>query len=175
MPVLIAILLAVGGAIWLHVRSNPRGAAHIAGDLVTAARNAPRRPAFRRQTEAHPVEGIDDPAIAVAGIARASIELDDLPTRDPRDGPRVVLRSKLRLDEEEAAEAEVLARWPQERRGGAKAAVPRLARRPRQIDGDASRDLPTKIPGDPTGAALTGSPLPAVERLRVACRRPVQR
>ena len=171
MPVLIAILAAVGAAIWYYVRSNPRDAIDTAGDLITTARNAPRRLAFRRQTKEHPVEGIDDPAIAIAGIAQAFIELDDLPTKELRDRLHVLLRSKLRLSEEEAQEIQVLARWLQEQCGGATPAVPRLARRLRKIDGEAHWDTLTDMLGDLAGDGLSSAQEAAIEDIRIAFRR----
>lgn len=97
MPILIGILTLVGGAIWWWVRSNPRDALSIADDAVTIARNAPRKIAFRRQTKEHPVEGIDDPRLAVATIAQAFIGLSALPTKEDRAGLSLALRNVTRL------------------------------------------------------------------------------
>ncbi len=111
MPIILLILTAIGGAIWWWVRNNPRDAIHAAQDVVATVRNAPRKLAFRRQMNAHPVEGIDDPRIAICAIAQAFIELDDLPTKDQRQHLHLMLRTKLRCDEAEAEEMEVLGRW----------------------------------------------------------------
>ena len=69
MPILIVVVLALGGALWWWIRSNPRDALSLADDALTLVRNAPRRIAFRRQTKEHAVEGIDDPRLAIATIA----------------------------------------------------------------------------------------------------------
>ncbi|MCY4180377.1 MAG: hypothetical protein OXD48_08910 [Litoreibacter sp.] len=111
MPVLIAILAAIGGLIWWWVRSNPRDALSIADDALTTARNAPRKIAFRRQTKEHPVQGVDDPRLAVATIAQAFIGLDDRPTKDDYDRLNVVLRKHYRLSAEDAEEMDALARF----------------------------------------------------------------
>lgn len=141
MPLIILILTALGGALYWWARSNPREALDVAQDVVTTARNAPRRLAFRRQTNAHPVEGIDDPRIAIAALSQAFIELDDLPTADQRNHLNVLMRSKLHADAEEAEEMQVLSRWLVAQCQTPQAAVARLSRRLYKIDRDTSWDL----------------------------------
>ena len=85
MPIIILILTTLGGALFWWVRRNPDQAIYAAQDAVTIARNAPRKMAFRKQHNAHPVEGIDDPRVAICALAQAFIELDDLPTVEQRD------------------------------------------------------------------------------------------
>ena len=99
MPIVMLILSVVGGAIWWWIKNNPRDAISTAQDVATTLKNAPRKLAFRRQTNAHPVEGIDDLRIAIGAIAQAFVELDDLPTKDQRDQVHFMLRSKLGCDE----------------------------------------------------------------------------
>lgn len=170
MPIIILILSAVGGAIWWWVRSNPREALHTAQDAVTTIRNAPRKLAFRRQSKAHPVEGIDDPRIALCAIAQAFIELDDLPTLDQRKRLHVLLRSRLRCDEAEAEEMEVLGRWLQAQCNGPEAAIGRLGKRLYKIDGDASWDVLRDILMDLVENELSAGQTAAIEDLRVALR-----
>lgn len=138
MPILLMILSALGGVLWWWVRNNPRAAFYTASDAVMTLRNAPRRLAFRKQMNAHPVEGIDDPRIAICGLAQAFIELDDLPTKEQRQQLHVLLRTKLRCDAEEAEEMEVLGRWLMAQCNGAKPAITRLSRRLYKIDGTSS-------------------------------------
>jgi hypothetical protein len=138
MPIIILILTTVGGALFWWVRQNPDKAIYAAQDAVTIARNAPRKLAFRRQTNAHPVEGIDDPRIALCGLAQAFIELDDLPTVEQRTHLNTLLRTRLRCSVEEAEEMEVLGRWLVAQCKTPGAAVTRFARRLHKIDGDAS-------------------------------------
>lgn len=170
MPILILVLTAIGGAIWWWVRNNPRDALHVADDVVTTVRNAPRKIAFRRQTKEHPVEGIDDPRIAVCGIAQAFIELDDLPTKDQRQRLHVLLRSKLRADADEAEEMEVLGRWLITQCDGATPAVSRLGRRLHKIDGQASWDLLQEVLMELVEADLSDGQKSAIEDLRHALR-----
>lgn len=168
MPIIILIFTAVGGAIWWWVRNNPREALSVAADAATTLRNAPRRIAFRRQTNAHPVEGIDDPRIAICAIAQSFIELDDLPTQEQRQKLHVLVRTKLRCDEEEAEEMEVLGRWLMTQCGGAASAIPRLGKRLFKIDGTASWDLLQDVLGSLIEGELSSAQVSAIEDLRVA-------
>lgn len=138
MAFIVLILTTLGGILFWWVRQNPGDAVNIAQDAVTVARNAPRKLAFRRQHNAHPVEGIDDARIAICGLAQAFIELDDLPTQDQRKKLATMLRTELRASAEEAEEMEVLGRWLMGQCQSPQAAVTRLSRRLYKIDGDAS-------------------------------------
>lgn len=141
MPLIILILSAVGGAVWWWVRQNPDKAIYAAQDAVTVARNAPRKLAFRKQLNAHPVEGIDDARIAICALAQAFIELDNLPTAEQRTHLNTLLRTKLRCSADEAEEMEVLGRWLVAQCQRPDAAITRLARRLFKIDGDSSWDV----------------------------------
>lgn len=171
MPIVILILSAVGGAIWWWVRNNPRDAMYVAQDAVTTIRNAPRRIAFRRQTGEHPVEGIDDPRIAICAIAQAFIELDDLPTQEQRQRLHVLVRTKLRCTEEEAEEMEILGRWLMTQCNGAVPAIPRLGKRMFKIDGDNSWQLLQEVLGGLLEGELSSKQLSAIDDLRVAFRK----
>ncbi|UWQ98124.1 hypothetical protein K3729_11685 [Rhodobacteraceae bacterium S2214] len=135
MPIIILILSTLGGLIWFWVRSNPRDALNVASDTVTTIRNAPRRLAFRRQTNVHPVESIDDPEVAVGTMAMAFIGLDDLPSKDQYDHLHLLLRSKLRCSEEDAKELQVYGRWVIQQCGGEVEAFDRVARRWKKLNG----------------------------------------
>jgi len=140
MHILIGILLAVGGAIWWWARRNPEDAIFAAKDAATVVRNAPRKIAFRRQHNQHPVEGIDDPRLAVAALGHAFIGLDDLPTKEARGRLNVALRKTYRLSEEDAVELHSLSQWLLEQCGGATAAITRIGRRLYKIDQSNSWD-----------------------------------
>ena len=170
MPIVMMILGAVGAAIWWWIRSNPRDAAYVARDAVTVVRNAPRKLAFRRQLNAHPVEGIDDPRIAICAIGQAFLELERLPTQEQRHRFNLLLRTKLNATDAEAEEMEVLGRWLMAQCNDAKAAIPRLGRRLHKLDGTASWDrlqdfLAALIDGD-----LTPGQIDAIDDLRIAFR-----
>ncbi|MEO0401928.1 MAG: hypothetical protein AAF214_06095 [Pseudomonadota bacterium] len=171
MPILIAVLAAVGGAIWWYVRANPREAIHTAQDLATTAINAPRRLAFRRQTNAHPVEGIDDPRIAICAIAQSFIELDTLPTIEQRNRVNVLLRSRLRCSEEEAEEMAVLGRWLVTQCNTAREAIPRLGRRLHKIDDGTGWDTVQDILSALVEGDLSAAQVDAIDDLRIAFKR----
>ena len=140
MPIIILILTTLGGALFWWVRRNPDQAIYAAQDAVTIARNAPRKMAFRKQHNAHPVEGIDDPRVAICALAQAFIELDDLPTVEQRDHLTVLLRTKLRCSEAEAEEFSVLGRWLLTECKTPSAAITRLSRRLFKVKDDGSWD-----------------------------------
>ncbi len=166
MPIIIFVLTVAGGIIWWWVRNNPREAIDAAQDLATIARNAPRKLAFRKQLNAHPVEGIDDPNIAVCGIAQAFIELDDLPTREQRAHLHVLLRSRLRVDEDTAQEMEVLGRWLQTQCNGPLPAISRLGRRLYKLNGDGSWEILQDILGSVVTGEISESQKEAIAELR---------
>jgi len=168
MPFAMLILTTLGAALWWWVRRNPGDAIDVAADVATTVRNAPRRLAFRKQTNAHPVEGIDDPRIAICALAQAFIELDQLPTQEQRDKLHLLLRTKLKCSEEEAQEMEVLGRWLQSQCNDAKSAIPRIARRMRKIDGDASWDQLQDILGALVDGELSSSQVSAIEDIKQA-------
>ncbi|MDA7967020.1 hypothetical protein [Ruegeria sp.] len=170
MPIIMLILTAVGGAIWWWIRNNPREALNTAHDVATTIQNAPRKLAFRRVANAHPVEGIDDTRIAICAIAQSFIELDDLPTAEQRQKLHVLLRTRLKCLEEEAHEMEVLGRWLMTQCNGPRDAVPRLGRRLRKIDGGQSWNQLQDILMPLAGEQLSRSQISAIEDLRTALR-----
>jgi hypothetical protein len=170
MPIIMLILSVVGGALWFWVRSNPRDAIDTAADIATTVRNAPRRLAFRKQTNAHPVEGVDDPNIAICAIAQAFIELDDLPTIEQRQKLHVQLRVRLRTDEALTEEMEVLGRWLVTQCGGAKPAITRLGRRLFKLDGGTSWTVLQDLLPELVDDGLSADQIDAVDELKRALR-----
>ena len=138
MPILILIASAIGGAIWWWVRNNPRDAIDIVQDAAVTAKNAPRRMRFKRATNTHPVDGIDDPRVAVGAIAVSFVMLDDFPTKDDLDRLQIILRSKLRCSENDAIEMQSFGKWICTECGTADAAASRLIRRLKTLDGTSS-------------------------------------
>lgn len=171
MHIVLLALTAIGGAIWWWVRANPREAIGTAADLATTVRNAPRRLAFRKQTNAHPVEGIDDPRIAITAIAQAFIELDTLPTKEQRDLLAYAMSGELDCTAEEVTEIEVLGRWLVTQCQGAELAVPRLARRLKKIDDGRSWDRLLGVLGHLVQDELSSSQESAIEDMKLAFRR----
>ena len=166
MPILLLILTAIGGAIWWWMRNNPRDAIDMAADAATTLKNAPRRIAFTRQTREHPVEGIDDPRIAICAIAQSFAELDDLPTKEARQNLHLLVRTKLNTSEEEAEEMEVLGRWLMSQCGGPDQAISRIARRMYKIDGNASYQRLQDVLSELVEGELTPRQKSALQDLR---------
>lgn len=138
MPFIMLALTAIAGAVWWWVRSNPREAVDTAADIVTTVRNAPRRLAFRRQTQGHPVDGIDDIRVAIGTIAQAFIELDEMPTKEQREKHYLAMRKTFSCSEEQANEIISLSRWLIDQCKGPQPAISRTARRLYKINGQSS-------------------------------------
>jgi hypothetical protein len=136
MHIILALVgLAVAGLIWFN---RAQRAADVATDLIDVAgalKNAPRRFGFRRRANQHPVEGIEDPKLAIGALAQAFLELDDLPTTEARTKTDHALRKHLAIAGETAQELTVLGRWLVEECQGPVSAFPRLARKLKAIDG----------------------------------------
>ena len=154
MPVLIAVVGAITAALFFVMRA--RNAAHAASDLMDMAndvRLAARRFGFRRRTNVHPAESIEDPSIAIAGIASAFLELDDLPTSDQRSALMRAMSTTLDLSRQDADELSILGRWIANECGTPDAAISRLSRKLVRVSGqDALTPLLTVV-----NATLTAS------------------
>ncbi|MEL7253043.1 MAG: hypothetical protein AAGL23_02640 [Pseudomonadota bacterium] len=171
MHILIGLVAAIGGLVWWWMRSNPHQTIDIASDVATTVRNAPRKLAFRKQANAHPVEGIDDERIAICAIAQSFIELDDLPTAEKRDALGELLRTELVCTRDDAHEMQVLGRWLMTECHGPQEAIPRLGKRLKKIDrGDAWDDLQNVL-GPLSGDALSSKQISAAEDLKLIFRK----
>jgi hypothetical protein len=109
-----------------------------AGDLIGVAsdvKNAARRIGFRRRANQHPVEGIDDPNLAIGALAVAFLEMDDLPTSETRTQMDLSLRKHLNIGANTAQEIAILGRWFVEECHGPVQAFPRLAKKLHKLDG----------------------------------------
>ena len=136
MPFIIALLGIIGAAyFWANRARNARDMMGEVADMANDVRLAARRFGFTRKMNVHPVESIEDPRLAIASIAAAFIELDDLPTAEQRQLLIVQLRSKLRADAEEAEEMGVLGRWFMNECGGAEQAIARISRKLYKLGG----------------------------------------
>ena len=142
MPFIIALLGIIGAAyFWAQRARNARDMVGDVANMANDVRLAARRFGFSRKMNTHPVESIEDPRLAIASIATAFIELDDLPTAEQRQLLVVQLRSKLRADAAEAEEMEVLGRWFMTECGGAEPAVARLSRKLYKLGGTDHMEL----------------------------------
>ena len=141
MPALIALVGLISAAAFFLLRA--RNAANAASDLVDMAqdaRAAARRFGFRKRANVHPVESIEDPAVAVATLAVAFLELDALPAREQQMALGRGLQRELNLSLTDAEELVVLGRWMMSECGGAEPAITRVARKLYKLD--AGRSFP---------------------------------
>ena len=139
MPVIIAVIGAITAVLFCVVRA--RNAADAASDLLDMAndvRLAARRFGFKRQTNLHPAESIEDPHIAIAGIASGFLELDDFPSSDQRVALTRVMQDSLSLSARDATELSILGRWMAAECGSADAAISRLTRKLVRMSGQDS-------------------------------------
>ena len=135
MPVILAILgLVVAAGVWAYrIRAAAqvsRDLADMAGDVVSAA----RRLGFRRRTNVHPVESVDDPSLAVAATGIAFLELSALPTAEQQAALAASLAAHTHGSETETQERMIVGRWLVSESGGPQQAVTRLARRLYKLD-----------------------------------------
>ncbi|MCP5088187.1 MAG: hypothetical protein GY952_15450 [Rhodobacteraceae bacterium] len=136
MPFLLSLIAIAGAAYFWFWRA--RNAADVATDMLDVAndvRLAARRFGFKRHSNRHPVEGIDDPKVAVTAIACAFFELDELPTQDQRNALLTQVALVLRTDKAGAEELTVLGRWLMTQCQGPAEAINRVSRRLHKIDG----------------------------------------
>ena len=159
MHIILGLIAAATAFYFIVIRA--RHGAEVASELLDVAddiRAAARRFGFRRRTGQHPVDGIDDPKLAIGGLASAFLELDDLPTADARAATDLSLRKHLGIDAGRAEEIAILGRWFVESCHGAAAAFPRLAKRLRTIDGANSFQPLMSVLGDIVAAGSSGAP-----------------
>ena len=166
MPVILAILAAIGGAIWWYVRNNPREALDTAADVATTVANAPRRISFLRKTKGHPIDGIDDVPTAVCAIAQAFLELDTLPTAEQRQQLHLTIRKLYQMPKEEAEEIEVLGRWLMSQCHDPSDAITRLARKLGKIDAARGWSHLKRVLPELASGELSTAQTNAVETLR---------
>lgn len=136
MPFIIAIIgIIVAGYFWAQrardMAEIAETVAEVPGDIKAAA----RRFGFKRRTNVHPVESVDDPKLAIAGIANSFFELGALPTEEQRRMLMLQVRSVLGVSYDEAEELLVLGRWLASESGGPEAGILRLSRRLNKIAG----------------------------------------
>ena len=104
--------------------------AGVAGDVMAAA----RRLGFRRKLNLHPAESVEEPKLAVGGLAAAFLELGGLPTAEQQDAMMTALQKHLDLGLKDAEETLILGRWLVGESGGAVPAISRLSRRLVKLD-----------------------------------------
>jgi hypothetical protein len=136
MPFILSLIAIAGAAyFWFNRAQNAKDAAVDLLDAANDVRLAARRFGFKRRTNVHPVDDIEEPAVAIATIATAFIELDDLPTQEQRNQLSVQLQYQLNQDPKSTEELMVLGRWLMQQCGRPDAAISRVTRRLHKFDG----------------------------------------
>ncbi len=141
MPILLFIIgVATTVGIWYW---RMKRAGELVGDIAGAAqdvRNAARRFGFRRKTNVHPVDSLDDARVAAVGAVLAVAASDGDLTAGELDAARDEAMATFGIDAAEATEMVALARWTVGQCGNTDNAVYRLTRRTRALAGTEVRD-----------------------------------
>ncbi len=136
MHILLGILAAAGAVYFFLIRA--RTAVDVAddiADMTQTALGAARRFGFRRRANQHPVESIEDPKLAAAGLATAFLHLGGLPTADGQSSLLQGLQSGLDVSMKDAEELAALGQFFVQACQGPDAAVPRIARKLNKLGG----------------------------------------
>lgn len=135
MPLLAAILGAViAAAVWYwRLRAAGMAARELTG-MAADVLGAARALGFRRRANVHPVDSVEDPALAVAAIGIAFLELDGLPSRE--DQQRLARSIGRHTDNAmpKTEEMMIVGRWLVNECHGAQPAISRLTRRLARLD-----------------------------------------
>lgn len=171
MHILAAILAVVlGGAFWIYRLRTARDAAETLVEAANDVRLAARRFGFRRKTNLHPADCLEDPRLAAMGIGAAVVQMQRSWDREASD---TLVREAQRLfdiDVNEATEMAVFGRWLSDQSGTRAEMVRRLGKRVLSIAGpEALPDLERLIDAlVPVGA---GAPVEDIEDARATLRR----
>lgn len=137
--VILGVISAI--AVWYWRLSMAREAAREIGNMAGDLINAPRRLGFRRRANAHPVEGVEDPRLAIAAISLAFLELGGLPSREDQQALSQSLSRQLGLSRDDADEMLILGRWLIGECQGPQPAITRLTKRLAKLDPAAFQQL----------------------------------
>ncbi|MEO3427680.1 TerB family tellurite resistance protein [Pelagibius sp. CAU 1746] len=129
MHIVLAVLgIAAGIGVWLW---RAHMAARAAGELMDTAddiRSALRRFGYRRKANANPLDGIDDPRLAAAGVLAAFAKMEGGIGRAEVEAISEECRRAFRTDAAEAAQIGAYGRWLVQQSANMDEAVRRLAR-----------------------------------------------
>ncbi|MGB0505544.1 MAG: hypothetical protein ACPGGK_05040 [Pikeienuella sp.] len=159
MPVILAIIaILIGAAIWYQ---RARAATNAADDLLGAAndiRLAARRFGFKSQSNLHPVDQIEDPRQAAAGIAAIIAAMDGALTEVELKALETETRTVLNATAEEAPELAAYGRWIAGQGPNPEEMARRLGRKLNKLaGGEVGPDLIDYV----TRVSVAGAPLDA--------------
>ena len=147
MPILIFVLGVIAAAAFWYYRV--RAAAEMSSDLLDAAndvRSAARRFLYKRKQNLHPVESMDDPRLAGAGIVYAYASLSDHVTAEQVRAMSLQFQSVFGVGKEEADDMVIFGRWIVTQCRNEAEAIRRISRKLAQLSGkDALPDLERMI------------------------------
>lgn len=141
MPIILAVVgLLIAASVWYY---RARAARNAAGDILDAAndvRLAARRFGYRRRSNVHPVDTIDDARLAAAGVAAAVAGMDGPLTRQEIDALKLECQAVLKADLSEAEDIAAFGQWIAGQCGTPEEACRRLTRAIRKLAGDETRE-----------------------------------
>lgn len=149
MPVIIAVVGLLVAAFFWYNRIKQAG--HAVGEIKDAAndvRLAARRFGFKRRSNVHPIDALDDARLAASGIVAATAQMDSMWDQGMSDAMVQQAQSVFDVAVDEAEEMVVFARWIADQGGNPHETVRRMARRLKQLAGrDAMDDTVLMIRG----------------------------
>ncbi|MGL6210368.1 MAG: hypothetical protein ACRC14_11135 [Paracoccaceae bacterium] len=136
MPYILGVLALAGVAyMWVIRMRNAAEMTHELANVASDVMAAARRLGFRRRLNSHPVDGLEDANVAIAGAGIAFLELGGLPTAEQQNGLTIALQSHLAESHDLAKEQMILGRWLVSESGGAPSGFDRLTRRLFKLQG----------------------------------------
>lgn len=160
MPFLIGLVgLIVAAYFWAQRARNAARITQELGGVASDVMAAARRFGFRQKLNVHPVESVDDPALAIAGAALAFVEIGALPSSEQHDALIRSLQSHLDLNHDKAHESLILGRWLMAECGTAVQAFGRLIKRLHKMQGPAGFDPLMAVLRDAAAQAGSLTPL----------------
>lgn len=129
MHVLIAMAAVFGGLmLWYWRLKMAREAAGELADVANDVRLAARRFAYKRRQSSHPLDCVDDPRLAAAGIALAVAGIDQPLSRSELQAMHRGARELFTATEAEAADIVAFGRWIAGQANSPEEAVRRLTK-----------------------------------------------
>ena len=126
----VAILMAAaaGLSLWIWRAQRMKEGAERAVEMADDVRAAVRRFGYKRRTDKSPLELVDDPRLAAAGVLIATARLDGDLSREQREAVEGACARTFQLDAGEAAEIVAYGRWLNQQ-GEAEEVARKLSRR----------------------------------------------
>lgn len=157
MPFILGLLGLIAAAyFWAQRARNAAAMTQELGNVAADVMAAARRFGFRRKLNLHPVESLDDPALATAACGLAFLEMDGLPSAEGHDALERSLQSHLALSHDKAKEALILGHWLITESGGAVSGFTRLTKRLYKLQNSAGLDPLMGIVRDVAASGTTG-------------------